>query len=211
VSHEGRLEDAVDEALAFLAHMKTGLGERLGPCFLQLPPSFGPDRGADLARFLNPWRRASGHPLAVEVRHPAWFEPGWLERLDTLLARSGLARVHLDTRPCYQGVGRPMADAVRPKPRVPLQPTLTTDWVMVRYVGHPDVPQNEPWLAQWAERIDGWLRRGVDVWAYCHCPVEDHSPTLARRLQELLEARGAPVDPLPWNALRPDPNQPSLF
>lgn len=70
ISHGGALAPRIAEAVSFAGHMQRGLGERLGPVFLQLPPSYGPQDGPDLAKLLNAWRREVGHPLLVEVRHP---------------------------------------------------------------------------------------------------------------------------------------------
>ena len=55
-----------------------------------------------------------------------------------------------------------------------------------------------------------WLEQGIEVWFFVHCPYEEHSPGIARRFQRLLEARGAPVPPLPWDQL-PPPRQAALF
>lgn len=211
ISHEGDLDRNIDEALRFAAHMRAGLGERLGPMFLQLPPRFGPEGGPALARFLNPWRRQAGVPLLVEVRHPGWYRPGPQARLDRMLARMGLGRVVLDTRPLYDGPGDPQAGNPRKKPPVPLHPVVTGDIAMVRFISHPEPEANTAALEGWAAQVHAWLEAGTTVYFFVHCPQEAFSPGTARRFQALLEARGAPVPPLPWNALPPEPHQPGLF
>ncbi|MDV7395267.1 DUF72 domain-containing protein, partial [Arthrospira platensis SPKY1] len=65
-----------------------GLEEKLGCCFLQLPPYFAHDRLPLLRRFLAAF--PAELPLAIEVRHESWFsEPSARdELLNTLEAFS---------------------------------------------------------------------------------------------------------------------------
>jgi uncharacterized protein YecE (DUF72 family) len=67
-----------------------GLGDKLGPLLIQLPPSlkFDADRGA------LPGRLAQGDPAAtvLEPRHPTWFEAP----AETLLQTFQVARVAAD-------------------------------------------------------------------------------------------------------------------
>lgn len=211
ISHEGLLGPQIDSALRFLDHMRTHLGDRLGPIFLQLPPSYSPAEGPDLATFLNAWRREGGHPLLVEVRHSAWYRDPPQHRLDTLLRRLGMGRVVLDTRPIYSGDDDPQASNPRKKPLLPLHAVATGPIAMVRFISHPHTDRNVDCLRQWAHQVDDWLREGRTVYFFMHCPEEEHSPKHARLFQQLLEARGAPVPPLPWDQLPPEPQQSSLF
>jgi len=211
ISHEGLLGPKVDDALRFLRHMRDNLGDRLGPVFLQLPPAYSPAEGPDLARLLNAWRREGGHPLLVEVRHDAWYRTPPQERLDTMLARMGMGRVVLDTRPIYSGDDDPQSENPRKKPRLPLHAVAIGPIAMVRYISHPDTARNEPFLRAWAHQIHDWLDEGKTVYFFVHCPYEEHSPKHARVLQRMLEERGAPVPPLPWDSLPPEPQQSALF
>ncbi|MCB9762288.1 MAG: DUF72 domain-containing protein [Alphaproteobacteria bacterium] len=210
ISHEGALAPKIPEALSFLRYMRDGLGQRLGPVFLQLPPGYGPERGPDLARLLNAWRREADHPLLVEVRHPGWFTPEYEDRLDTLLRRLGMGRVLLDTRPIYAGEDDPQAESQRRKPELPLHPVATGPVVFVRFISHPDPARNTAELEAWAAQVHAWLDEKRTVFFFVHCPFEEFSPACARRFQALLEARGAPVPPLPWTQLPPPP-QVALF
>ena len=79
VTHSGLLAPAMTKAIAFAERM-AGLGERLGPFFAQLPPSYGPAQFEDLAAFVAAWPQSIA-PLAVEVRHPQWFTPAGDRRL----------------------------------------------------------------------------------------------------------------------------------
>ena len=211
VSHEGDLVDNVRGALDFGTHVRDHLGDRLGPCFLQLPPSFGPREGPELARVLNAWRRELGLSLAVEVRHPDWYGGAFGTRLDTLLSRLGMGRVVLDTRPIYSGSDDPQSDNPRKKPELPLHAVVTGGLAFVRLISHPDPARTEPFLHEWAERVHGWLEGGVEVYFFVHCPDDFFSPATARRFHRLLTARGAPVGPLLWDAVPAEPVQAGLF
>src|SRR5512140_3663283 len=96
ISHSGAIADRAPSAAEFVRIMSQ-LGPRLGPFFLQLPPSYGPAMLDDLRSFLDAFPR--GPRLAVEVRHPAWFESPHNERLNQLLSDRDMARVTIDTRP----------------------------------------------------------------------------------------------------------------
>jgi len=191
--------------------MKANLGEKLGPFFLQLPPTVRPDHGRDLAVLLNAWRNAGAGPLAVEVRAPAWFREPAGPRLDTLLTRLGMTRVILDVRTAYEGPDDPQETNPIRKPNVPLYPSVTNNVAFVRYISHPDSDRNLRYLTEWAERVHGWLDAGIETWFFVHCPIEDHSPDNLRTFQRLLEERGAPVPPLPWNGIDERPVQIGLF
>lgn len=212
VTHEGDLAEAIPDALRYAEHMRTHLGDRLGPTFVQLPPTLTPAQGPELAALLNAWRRSEATgPTAVEVRAPAWFREPARERLDTMLARMNIARVILDVRAVYEGPDDPQETKPIRKPNLPLHIALTADFAFVRYISHPDGPRNDRYLDEWAERVHAWLDAGVETWFFVHCPIEDHSPDNLRRLQQRLVDRGAPVPPLPWDGIDDRPTQLGLF
>ncbi|NJN58922.1 MAG: DUF72 domain-containing protein, partial [Leptolyngbyaceae cyanobacterium SL_5_9] len=105
----------------------------------------------------------------------------------------------------------PQLSSERRKPKVPLQPVVTTDFSLIRYISHPEQQMNQRFLAEWVTHIDQWLRQGKQIYFFVHCPVEARSPANARHIQQLLEQHGAPVPILPWNAIAPSPSQLSLF
>ncbi len=212
ISHGGLLAPALPAALGFLTLMQP-LGPRLGPVFMQLPPWYGPDQREDLSQFLAGWPPVVA--LAVEVRHPDWFKPQPQQWLQTLLNTHGMARVLLDTRALYDGPDDPQATSQRKKPNLPLQPQLTTDWTLVRWITHPEAERNSAYAFEWAQRVARWLKQGTRVYFFVHCPVEARSPSTARQFQALLAAQGQhqgiEVPPLPWNQLAAAPNQLRLF
>lgn len=211
VSHEGPLAARVETTRAFVERM-AGLGERLGPFFLQLPPGYRADKIGDLERWLAAWPRE--RRLAVEVRHDDWYaEPGELA-LMALLERYGAARVLMDVRPLDAGP-LPGADvdlqAARDrKPDVPMHPLRSGGLALVRYIGHPTPELNEPLLDEWAARVAQWLADGTEVYFFCHCPDERRSPALCREFQQRLE-RLADIPPLPWDLLDQGMQQATLF
>jgi uncharacterized protein YecE (DUF72 family) len=212
VSHQGLLAARLPVAIAFLDRM-AHLGDRLGPIFLQLPPSYSPAQQDDLRTFLEGWPHDRA-ALAVEVRHLDWFREANAIELTYLLADYNTSRVLLDTRPIYDCPDDPQIESERKKPRVPLHKTLTTDTALIRYISHPSLDLNEPYFQDWARQITAWLQAGKKVYLFIHCPIEEHSPRNARQFQYWLEQAGAPVPPLPWDAIAQPPEEPqqlSLF
>ncbi|MBI3241358.1 MAG: DUF72 domain-containing protein [Chloroflexi bacterium] len=71
ISHEKRLRNAEAETARFLDCLAR-LGDRCGPAFLQLPPTFGSQHLPSLISFLD--TLSQNFRYAVEVRHPSFFE-----------------------------------------------------------------------------------------------------------------------------------------
>jgi uncharacterized protein YecE (DUF72 family) len=204
---DSRIAPQLEQAIAFLRLMQ-GLGDRLGPCFAQLPPSYSPHQFDDLAQFLAGW--PSHAPLCVEVRHPDWFREPYESQLTELLRSHHMGRVLLDTRPIYDGPDDPQVHSERKKPPVPLHPIVTSNIVLIRYISHPDRDRNQDYLAEWVNAVTEWLRQGKQVYFFAHCPIEARSPQIAKSFQQSLEKAGVAVPPLPWNAIE-QPQQLTLF
>ncbi|MEU2153515.1 DUF72 domain-containing protein [Streptomyces sp. NPDC019396] len=144
LTHIKRLRDPGEPVRRLLEHAE-GLGERLGPVLLQLPPTLKADPGlldAALAGFPPEVR------VAVEPRHPSW----WTEEVRRVLEDRGAAL-------CWADRGS--------RPRTPLW--RTTGWGYVRF--HEG--RAEPWprygrgaLASWAGRIADTWPATADVFAY---------------------------------------------
>ncbi|MDA0267179.1 MAG: DUF72 domain-containing protein [Cyanobacteria bacterium] len=212
-SHQGPLLPHLPAVLKFLDLMASW-GDRLGPTFVQLPPTYSPAALADLSTFLQGWP-VQRVPVSVEVRHLNWFRPEPAKALNQMLQDLGVGRVLLDTRPIYdcleEGQGDPQIKSERRKPKVPLQPVVTAPFTLVRYISHPELGLNQPYLAEWVERLHQWLTQGTDVYLFVHCPDEARSPAIARHLYNQLQAIHPDLTPLPWNQIAPDPAQLSLF
>jgi len=217
ISHEGKLVDNIDKALGFVDSMGQ-FGSRLGPMFLQLPPRYSPNLLADLQAFLSRWPRDVR--LAVEVRHLAWFESPHDDELDNLLSEHNMARVTIDTRPIRNLHGdkslagssyQSLLDAREKKPDVPVVPKRTSDFVFVRYIGHPDIKINRPFLDEWGRYFSSQIKDGADVYTFCHSPDNLIAPTLCRELHQRV-AKDVDIPPLPWDNVKPDtPQQGVLF
>jgi len=89
-THERRLVDVGDVLDNFLAEA-TRLGEKLGPLLVQLPPSLR--FSADIAeRFFGSLRGRFEGGVALEPRHPTWFEA----EAERLMTDHRVARVAAD-------------------------------------------------------------------------------------------------------------------
>jgi uncharacterized protein YecE (DUF72 family) len=211
ISHSGHLARKVGETLAFVERMAP-LGPRLGPFFLQVPPSYDPSQIDDLDQWLAAW--PPGYRVAVEVRHDDWYVASGEGDLMRLLQQHGAGRVLMDVRPLsagpLPGAEENLQRARDNKPDVPLHPLRSSDVALVRYIGHPDPDLNTPLLEEWAVRVANWLAEDTQVFFFCHCPVEQRSPALCRAFHERL-ARLAEVPPLPWNSFDRGMEQRTLF
>lgn len=205
ISHDGDLAEHLPAAQQFIESMSQ-LGVRLGPMFLQLPPHYSPGRFADLKTFLAAWPREIR--LGVEVRHPDWFEPPQNGALNELLSEHAMARVVIDTRPIRSLKGdkvlegstyESLLQAREQKPNVPILPERTTDFVFLRYIGHPQMEINAPLLDEWGQYLSAQLRAGADVYAFCHSPENLTAPQICCSLHQRIAAE-VPVPPLPWEA-----------
>jgi uncharacterized protein YecE (DUF72 family) len=90
ISHDQALV-ATDVLLEVFLEEATGLGSRLGPLLVQLPPSLSLD-AEHAEEFFAALRRLHAGPVACEPRHESWFG----EEGDGLLRRHGVARVAAD-------------------------------------------------------------------------------------------------------------------
>ncbi len=90
LTHDQRLADPT-EGLERFAGEIAGLGERLGPLLVQLPPSLIFD--AEVAgRFFDETAKRIEAPIVCEPRHPSWFTP----EVDAWLAKRRIAGVAAD-------------------------------------------------------------------------------------------------------------------
>jgi uncharacterized protein YecE (DUF72 family) len=208
ITHQGLLEPYIPDVLSFLARMQ-GLGDRTGPIFAQLPPRYSPDAIDDLTAFLSALREKA--TLALEVRHPDWFQEPHASQLTTLLQQLGIGRVLLDSRPIYDAPDDPQIHSERRKPKLPVEFSVTAPLSLIRFISHPEWELNRHFLEEWVDFIDRALRQGTRIYFFVHCPTEERSPHNARCFQELLIQRGVSVPPLPWNDLQPSPLQLNLF
>jgi uncharacterized protein YecE (DUF72 family) len=180
--------------------------------FLQLPPSFAPVHLPQLEAFLDFW--PADLQLAVEVRHPAFFDTLQAETLNTLLSRHQVARVIMDTRPIRIGSTeeQDVLQARERKPDLPIHIAITAGFAFLRYIGNPHMEVNDPLLDTWAQQLAQWIKQGITLYVFCHCPVEVQSPVICYTLYQRI-GRLIALPPLPWHPEGSDnlPEQGRLF
>jgi uncharacterized protein YecE (DUF72 family) len=195
ITHMKRLRD-VDAPLAnFVASGVLALGDKLGPLLWQLPPTLAFDAG-QLADFFDLLPRTTtaaaelagrhderlagrawtvtdaDRPVrhALEVRHPSFTDPGFLD----------LLREH--------GIGLVIADAAASWPYLE---HVTADFAYVRLHGSTELyvsGYTDEALDAWAERISDWTAQGIDAFAYFDNDAKVKAPRDAMALAERLAA-----------------------
>lgn len=162
ISHRRDLGYGEGRILEFCASIQ-GLGEKLGHCFMQLPPYFGADRLALLENFFERW--ANHIPLSIEFRHESWFQNSdqWGSAME-LLEKNNIATVITDV------AGR----------RDVLHMRLTTDTAVVRFVGNGLVDSDYSRIDEWIDRLGSWFAQGLkQVYFFPHEPDNILAPELA--------------------------------
>lgn len=139
------------------------LQEKLGCCFLQLPPYFSAHDLKTLMRFLDIFPHEI--PLAVEVRHESFFKPtAQSEDFFELLRARNTTAVITDV------AGRRDVCHMR----------LTNGKALVRFVGNALHPTDYQRIDSWAARIKSWLKAGLqEVYFFTHEPDNLLAPELA--------------------------------
>ncbi len=93
ITHERRLKETGDLLERFLSEV-SGLGPKLGPLLVQLPPSLTFEAGRSDV-FLRELRGQVTGGIVCEPRHRSWFTPA----IDSLLDELQIARVAADPAP----------------------------------------------------------------------------------------------------------------
>ncbi len=195
LTHVRRLRDPA-EPVERLMRAAAGLGDRLGPVLLQLPPNLRADPGAldaclrEFARFPGgaqlpgaqfPGAGPPGSPVrvAVELRHESW----WTPETQQVLAAHNAALCWADR------AGRPVTPLWR-----------TAGWGYLRF--HEGAAQ--PWprygvqaLRSWADRTGEAWPDGADVFAYFN--NDQHAAALydAAAFASILRRSGRQVSAAP--------------
>jgi uncharacterized protein YecE (DUF72 family) len=195
ISHGGDLREQLGAAESFL-QLLSPLGERVSPLWLQLPASFTPQRLAELAGFIDALER----PLAVEVRHRDFFVKGDAERmLNRLLLDRGVERICLDPRALFscRSSEPSVLHAQSKKPKVPPRPAAFTQFPQVRFIGHPELEANDPFLVPWIDKVAGWIEEGRTPYIFLHTADNRLAAELARRFHARLMERLPGLPALP--------------
>nr|WP_203433022.1 DUF72 domain-containing protein [Jiangella asiatica] len=175
LSHIKRLRDA-EEPVRRLLDAAAGLGDRLGPVLIQLPPNLRaePDR---LSECLDQFPRAVR--VAVEPRHESW----WSDEVRAVLTGHGAALCWADRG------GRPVTPLWR-----------TADWGYVRLhegAARPWPSYGDQALRSWAERLVGAWSDSQDVFAYFNNDPDGAAVRNAVRFAAAVRRRGRTVSRTP--------------
>jgi uncharacterized protein YecE (DUF72 family) len=172
ISHFSQFPKALAALKFFWASIER-FDEKLGTCFLQLPPQFTFQSWGILKQLLG--EVPEPRKLAVEFRHPSWFKGRAIrnEVFDFLQAK-GISTVITDVS------GR----------RDVLHSTLTTRKVLIRFAGNELHPSDYTRIDSWVERLGSWIDRGLEeVSFFIHQPTELEVPDLAKILTDSLNQR----------------------
>lgn len=138
------------------------LGDRLGVCFMQLPPYFSIAELHILENFLRHF--ASMVPLAIEVRHPSFFQ------------KTPSAEAYFDLLEKYQTAAVITDVAGR---RDVCHMRVTAEHVLIRFVGNGLHPTDYSRIDAWAERLAVWINQGLRaVYFFGHEPGNILAPDL---------------------------------
>jgi uncharacterized protein YecE (DUF72 family) len=169
VTHERNLVGSEPEAESFVRTM-AGLGDKLGPLLLQLPPSFGVEGMGVLEDFLK--HLPDGFRYAVEVRHRSWLGSD----LPEMLRERGAALALIDY------------------PRMPRVQEVTADFSYIRWLGNRrEFPEGHTHLKKdrdddllwWSDLVDRFLEEEKTVFAYANNHYQNHSPSTLERFLEI--------------------------
>jgi uncharacterized protein YecE (DUF72 family) len=159
-----------EEPVERFVERSRGLGDKLGPALLQLPPQLGLDIDR-LRRTLEAFPRSMR--VAVEFRHASW----WRDEVRALLEKHGAALCLADRR-------RPVSPIWR-----------TTDWTYVRFHGGRGSPggcYGDDALSTWLDRIRETWPEPADVFVYFN--NDFHACALANAVTFAQLCRAAGLD-----------------
>ncbi|MFV8783038.1 DUF72 domain-containing protein [Microbulbifer sp. SA54] len=203
ITHDQRLAGTQKQVRDFL-EIISPLQDVLGPFLLQLPAAFGPSDLGSLWHFLDDLPP----PLtcSVEVRHEAFFQKGDAERaLNRGLRERKAARVCLDSRGLFAALpdSESIRDAQRKKPKVPVHLLPVDAPAVIRYIGHPDLESNRPYLAPWVERVAQWIEQDLRPYVFLHMPDNGDALQLVSLWSEMLHARLPQAPVVQFNEKQP--------
>lgn len=140
-----------------------GLEEKLGICFMQLPPHFKFSNIPILETYIKKFPKTV--PLAIELRHEEWFaNPHHFETVFNLFEANNISTVITDV------AGR----------RDVLHQRLTTGTAVIRFVGNDLDTTDFTRIDEWVLRLKKWSEQGLhEVYFFTHEPDNLKAPELA--------------------------------
>lgn len=166
ISHWKKLKDAAQPTSLYLDHI-SHLEEKLEMTFMQMPDNFGPEYWPVLKSYLEVW--PSGFPLALELRHPAWYNGAWNnELLFNTLENKNSTLVITDT-PGRQDV---------------LHMRLTSRSAFIRF-NATNTEADYRRLDNWIGRMKMWSEQGLEnIYFFVHQNYDQAFSLLATYLNE---------------------------
>jgi uncharacterized protein YecE (DUF72 family) len=145
-----------------------GLKEKMGVCFMQMPPYFQYKDVKTLELYLKYF--PSHVRLAIELRHEAWFNtPQYFLSLMDMFKAYNVSTVITDV------AGR----------RDVLHQCLTTKTAVIRFVGIDLHQTDYSRLEAWVKRLKEWYAAGMEeVYFFTHTPDNIKAPKLAAFLHD---------------------------
>ncbi|WP_158800505.1 DUF72 domain-containing protein [Pedobacter sp. L105] len=164
VSHYKRLKGAERATDDFLTSVIEFEGN-LGPCFLQMSDSFGPNNLPELRAFLKSLPQDLN--VFVELRNEEWFsDPAIRKGVFQLFSQLNKGAVITDVS------GR----------RDVLHMEVTIDEVFIRFIGNGAAHRESDFarIDEWADRLFSWQERGLKkIYFFVHQTDERESVRLA--------------------------------
>lgn len=172
ISHAKQLGTDTDRITRFQYAIEL-FGDKLGPSFMQLPPYFDTGRLPILKQFLSAW--GTSLPLAIEFRHPSWFETqSAIDEVSDLLYAHKVGMVITDVG------GR----------RDVCHMCVTSDFAMVRFVGNNLHSSDFSRADDWTARMQYWFDQGLkSTYFFIHEPDNVNSPELAAYIHKQIVPR----------------------
>jgi len=154
ITHSERLK-LPSEALAYFLQTASGLKERLGALLFQFPPFFKCDN-EKLLSFLAALPREI--PAAFEFRNESWFTE--------------------ETYRILEGGAAALCVNDADEKSTPIRLTSRFAYLRLRRSQYPPEARRE-----WQERIDKWVGKGTDVFAFIKHEDNPEAPLVALELQ----------------------------
>ena len=169
VTHLGSLAGKEGMIREFMQGIKA-FGPHLGPLFIQLSDSFGPNRKEELFAFLKVLPKEV--TFFLEVRHPDWF------------AQEAIRKEFFNTL-YLNKIGAVITDTAGRRDCAHMY--LTIPKAFVRFVANSLHRTDYSRLDHWIERIKNWVENGLhELYFFVHMPDELYSPELIVYLTDKL-------------------------
>lgn len=189
ITHRNKLRHSQQDLHQFLAIMEPLL-DKIGQWTIQLPASFSPQSLPDLVHFCNQFPKDV--PLGIEVRHLGFFAKNDQEkRFNAFLIENGINRTIMDSRPLFSAppTSSAVIDGHKKKPKLPVHAIATAENPMIRFIGHPEQAENDPFFQPWLSTLPRWIAEGKQPYLMIHTPDNSDAPELAQRLYLLLQSQ----------------------